>query len=200
MTFAAFQQQYDSLPTQKLDGYSPSQFEGMSEAERERARSMLIERAFREGDIFDLNGLRFVGDETTIAQLAQATDAADRHGWRFDIIRREVLFVLTSDHDWLLGLTRWLDDRDPAAQERAATALASHPLTPAFEPIIVDRIADGRHEDSLLGLLSAWIALRDGPGIDPMRFQRNLPLIRTVSAASPRARPAILQEAFVRPV
>lgn len=200
MTFAAFQHQYDSLPTQKLDGYSPSQFEGMSEAERERARSMLMERAFREGDIFDLNGLRFVGDAATVAQLAQATDAAERYGWRFDIIRREVLFVLTSDHDWLLGLTRWLDDRDPAARERAATALASHPLTPAFEAIIVDRIADGRHEDSLLGLLSAWIALRDGPGIDPMRFQRNLPLIRTVSAASPRTRPAILQEAFVRPV
>ncbi len=195
MTFAAFQQQYDSLPTQKLDGYSASQFEGMSETEREKARSMLVERAFREGDIFDLNGLRFVGNDTTVAQLAQATDAADRHGWRFDIIRREVLFVLTSDHAWLLGLTRWLDDRDPAAQERAATALQSHPLTPAFEAIIVDRIADGRHEDSLLSLLSAWIALRDGPGLDPMRFQRNLPLIRAVSAASPRARPAILQEA-----
>jgi len=132
MTFAAFQQQYDSLPTQKLDGYSASQFEGMSEVERERARSMLVEGAFREGDIFDLNGLRFIGNDTTVAQLAQATDAADRHGWRFDIIRWEVLFVLTSDHAWLLGLTRWLDDRDPAAQERAATALQSHPLTPAF--------------------------------------------------------------------
>jgi hypothetical protein len=197
MTFSTLLHQYESVPTQKLDGYSPSQLEGMSEAEREKARSMLVERAFREGDIFDLNGLRFVGDETTIAQLAQATDAADRHGWRFDIIRREVLFVLTSDHEWLLGLTHWLDDRNPAAQERAATALASHPLTPAFEPIIVDRIADGRHEESLLGLLSAWIALRDGPGIDPMRFQRNLPLIRAVS---PRARPAMLREAFVRPV
>lgn len=200
MTFAAFLQQYESVPMQKLDGYAASRFDGMSDEERATARTMLIERTLREGDIFDLGGLRFVGDAATVAQLAQATDAAERYGWRFDIIRREALFVLTSDHDWLLGLTRWLDDRDPAAQERAATALASHPLTPAFEAIIVDRIADGRHEDSLLGLLSAWIALRDGPGIDPMRFQRNLPLIRTVSAASPRTRPAILQEAFVRPV
>jgi len=197
MTFSAFLQQYQSTPTQKLDGYAASQFDGMSDKERATARSMLIGRALREGDIFDLNGLRFVGDAATVTQLVQATDTAERYGWRFDIVRREVLFVLTSDHDWLLGLTRWLDDRDPAAQERAADALASHPLTPAFEAIIVDRIADGRHEDALPGLLSAWLTLRDGPGIAAVRFQQNLPLVRAVSAAKPRARPVILRDAVI---
>lgn len=151
MTWATVIAQYEATGPRKLDGYSPAQFEGMSADEQAKARVMLIDRALAEGDIFDLNGLRFVGDAGTVARLAGAADAADRNGRRFDIIRLEVLFVLTGDHAYLHAVTRWLDDRDPAAQERAADALASHPLTPEFNDIVVDRITDGRHEDALPG-------------------------------------------------
>ena len=59
MTWAAFKRQYDAGRRKKADGYSPSDFDGMSEDERARARSMMLERGLR-GDTLDLSGLRYI--------------------------------------------------------------------------------------------------------------------------------------------
>lgn len=47
MAFSEFHHQYDAQGREKSDGYSPSDFNGMTEEQRERAREMMLNRALR---------------------------------------------------------------------------------------------------------------------------------------------------------
>jgi len=118
MTWADFKRQYDAEGREKADGYSPGDFDGMSEDERAQARSMMLERALR-GDTIDLSGLRYVGDADTIARLEDARGIVAQLGWRDDIIRHDVLYDLTGEAHFLTDLAHYLDGRDAEAQERA---------------------------------------------------------------------------------
>ncbi|OWK29803.1 hypothetical protein [Sphingomonas mucosissima] len=194
MTWGEFQRQYDAEGREKADGYSPGDFDGMSDEERARARSMMLNRALN-GDSIDLSGLRYIGDATTAATLEAADDVARRLGWRDDVIRHEVLFELTGEYRYLFDLAGYLDGRDPERQERAAYALTWYVLPAETEPFLVDRIVDGRHEPAILPLLKAWIALHQRAVCDLMCFQRHLDLVRRVSDSSPARRRTLLSDA-----
>jgi hypothetical protein len=194
MTWGDFQRQYQAQGREKGDGYSPSDFDAMTDDERARARTMMLDRAL-QGDTIDLSGLRYIGDDGTVAALEAAADAIARLGWRDDIIRHEVLFELTGQGAYLTDLATYLDGRNPEAQERAASAFTWYVLPADAELFLLDRIGDGRHEAAVLPLLQAWIAMHQRAVCDIMCFQKHLSLIRRVSDASPGQRRALLSDA-----
>ena len=187
MTWYAFQRQYDARGREKGDGYSPGDFDELTPEERARARAMMLARALR-GDTIDLSGLRYIGDAGTVVAL-RAADALD---WDSDIIQLDVLFDLTWDERYLLALARYLDARAPDKQESAANTLSWRALPATFEPLLVARTCDGRHEGALLALLSAWIGLHEGERCDMTCFQRHLAFIRRVKRTAPRRRHVLL--------
>jgi hypothetical protein len=170
MTWGDFRRRYEAQGREKGDGYSPSDFDGMTEDERGRARTMMLERAL-QGDASDLGGLRHIGDAGTVMALDAAADVFARLGWRDDIVRHEVLFALTGQGAYLTDLATYLDGRDAEAQERAASALTWHVLPTEAEPFLLDRIGDGRHEAAVLPLLQASIALHRRAVCDMICFQ-----------------------------
>ena len=195
MIWADFKRQYDAEGREKVDGYSPSDFDGMSEDERAQARSMMLERALR-GDTIDLSGLRYVGDANTIARLEEAGGIVAQLGWRDDIIRHDVLYQLTGEACFLTDLARYLDGRGAEAQERAARSFTWFVLPVELESFLSDRIADGRHEPAILPLLQAWIGLRERAVCDIMCFQRHIDFICRVSDAAPAKRRTMLSDAL----
>ena len=195
MAWGDFLRQFEAQGREKGDGYSPRDFDGMSQDERVRARAMMLERALTGDDIDLLSGLRYIGDAATAATLDAAAATTANFGWSFDITRLQVLFELTGQQRYLTDLARYLDGRDPKAQERAGYALTWYVLPPEAEPFLLDRIADGRHDPALLPLLKAWIALHQRAMCDTPCFQRNIALVRTVSNARPFSRRALLADA-----
>jgi hypothetical protein len=193
VTFPAFLQQYEATPPEKLDGYFPFHFEGMSASELDRARAMLLDRALR-GDTIDLDGLRLVGDADTVARLAAAEGLDATFGPRFDVVRRETLFVLTGDARHLAGLLVWTDGGEVEIRRFAAEALSRHALPAELAPPIVARLADGRHEEVAIPLIKAWLATQGEPIIGLAAFQQRLPLVRAIVSAQPSARPGIMAE------
>ncbi len=191
MTMDRFQRQYAAQGREKADGYSPADFAEMTDAERATARDMMLKRALA-GDTVDLMGLSYVGDAGTVAALRQAASLVASFNWRWDVNRHEVLFDLTQDKAYLFDLATYLDGRDGRAQEGAANALAWRVLSRDAEPFLVDRMCDGRHEGALLGLIQAWLGLRAAAVCDPICFQRHLPLIRSVTGATPARRRQLL--------
>ncbi len=192
MSFANFLRRYHLAPPEKLDGYSASDFAGMSGEERARAQAMLLERGLC-GDTIDLDGLQYVGDRQAAAALEAAGQRAAELGPRFDIQRLEILFVLTADERHLLKLLSWTDQQGRQAAGLAAEALGRHRLPADLAAPIAARLADGRHEDIVRQLVEAWLATRgELVGRDMAAFGRRLPLIRAISAARPGARMALL--------
>ena len=194
VTWTDFRRQYDAQGREKADGYSRKDFEGMTLDERTLARTMMLERAL-DGDTIDLGGLRHVGDADTASTLASAGETTSRHGWRYDVLRREVLFELTGDHGCLTGLAPYLDGRDAEMQEGAAQAIGWYVLPPECRSFLEERIVDGRHEAGILSLMKAWIALERRTVCDPECFQRHLGLVRMISRSAPTRRRALLLEA-----
>jgi hypothetical protein len=193
VTFATFLRQYEAIPPEKLGGYFPFHFEGLSADERDRARAMLLERALR-GDTIDLDGLRLVGDADTVARLVAAESLAATFGPRFDVVRRETLFALTGDAGHLAGLLPWIDGGEVEIRRFAAEALARHALPADLAAPIVARLADGRHEEVAIPLVKAWLATQGQPVIGLAAFQQRLPLVRAIVSATPSARPGIMAE------
>jgi hypothetical protein len=189
MAWGDFQRQYHATGREKGDGYSPADFDGMTPAERDRARAMMLVRAL-DGDTVDLLGLRHVGDAGTVATLDAAAALATRLGWRWELDRLTVLLDLTDDWRRLDAFTPYLDGRDTEAQSRAAYILEDFVLPPALEPFVLQRIADGRHEAAILPLLTLWIALRRQVRGFTVRDQDQL--IHRVAHAPPGRRPAML--------
>lgn len=194
MSFATFLHRYQSTPPEKLDGYSAADFADMSVEERAQARAMLTERGLA-GDTIDIDGLRYVGDEQTVAALIAAEARAADFGPVFDIVRLETLFVLTADPRHLARLLAWIDGPDAKARSFAAETLTRHRLPADAADAIVVRLADGRHEDIVRQLVEAWLATRGEPiGSDLAAFQRWLPLVRAILAAAPAKRPELLMD------
>jgi hypothetical protein len=193
VTFATFLRQYEAIPPEKLDGYFPFHFEGLSADELDRARAMLLERALR-GDTIDLDGLRLVGDADTIARLVAAENLDATFGPRFDVVRRETLFALTGDAGHLAGLLPWIDGGEVEIRRFAAEALARHALPADLAGPIVARLAGGRHEAVAIPLVKAWLATQGQPVIGLAAFQQRLPLVRAIVSATPSARPGIMAE------
>jgi hypothetical protein len=193
VTFATFLRQYEAIPPEKLDGYFPFHFEGLSADELDRARAMLLERALR-GDTIDQDGLRLVGDADTVARLLAAESLGATFGPRFDVVRRETLFALTGDAGHLAGLLPWIDGGEVEIRRFAAEALARHALPADLAEPIVARLADGRHEEVAIPLVKAWLATQGQPVIGLAAFQQRLPLVRAIVSATPSARPGIMAE------
>ena len=193
MTFATFLRQYEATPPEKLDGYFPFHFEGLSADELDRARGLLLDRALR-GDTIDLDGLRLIGDAETVARLIAAEGLDATFGPRFDVVRRETLFALTGEAGHLAGLLPWIDGGEVEIRGFAAEALARHALPADLAGLIVARLADGRHEDVAIPLVKAWLATQGEPIIGLAAFQRRLPLVRAIVSAPPSARPGIMAE------
>jgi len=194
MSFATFLRRYHSTPPEKMDGYSAADFADMSVEERAQARAMLTERGLT-GDTIDIDGLRYVGDEQTVAALSAAEDSAAEFGPVFDIVRLETLFVLTGDPHHLARLLAWVDGPDERARSFAAETLTRHRLPADFADPIVARLTDGRHEDVVRQLVEGWIATRGEPtGSNLAEFQRWLPLVRAILEAAPASRAALLAE------
>ncbi len=193
MTWIDFRRQYEAQGREKADGYARADFEGMSDDERAHARGMMLDRAL-EGDTTDLDGLRHVGDTSTASILASASEARTGHGWRYDVLRHEVVFEITGDHGHLTGLSPYLDARDGEMQTRAAQALASCVLPPECLAFLEERIVDGRHEPAILPLLTAWIAVQRRSACDPACFQRHLEFVRLICRTRPRRRSGLLSD------
>lgn len=194
MTWDRFIAQYEAQGREKGDGYLPSYFAGMTAEELATARAMMLRRALG-GDSVDLDGLRYIGDADTVTALDAARSGSPAQEWSFDIVRLNVLYVLTDDQIYLAALSRYLDGGEADAQSRAAYVLASHVLPHEADEFLLQRLADGRHEPAFNGLMSAWIGLHERRRCDAMCFQRHLALIRRVSNAAPQDRPALLAEA-----
>lgn len=188
MSFKSFLCTYEAPSPRKRDGYSPTDFADMSDEERMRARAMLLERGLT-GDAIDIDGLRHVGDQQTVAALTAAEERAADFGPVFDAQRLETLFVLTGDSRHLLSLLAWVDGPDAASRAFAAQVLARQKLPTDFAPLVAQRLTEGRHEDVVLPLVQAWLAARgEFVGTDMAAFQRHLPLIRAVCKARPGPR------------
>lgn len=192
MTLSQFLQQYGAQGQEKGDGYLARHFEGLSPAELERARDMLLQRAFQR-DTVDLDGLRLIGDRRTIESLEAAAGLAATLGSRFDVVRRETLFALTRDAHHLAGLFQLIDEEDVDIARFAADALARHPLPANFAGPIVERLADGQHEASIIPLTKAWMSTQGQPILDSTAFQKHLPQIRAITSAPPAERPRVIQ-------
>ncbi|WNJ92892.1 hypothetical protein [Bosea sp. 685] len=197
MSFANFLRAYEATPPERLDGYVPSDFEGLSAEELGRARAMLLERALR-GDTIDLDGLRLAGDAGTVSRLIAAEGLPTSFGSRFDVVRRETVFALTGDHRHLAGLFAWIDDGAPETRLFAAEALARHALPAELAAPIVARLAGGLHEAVAIPLVKAWLATEGEPVIGLAAFQRRLPLVRAIVSATPSARPGLMAELVSR--
>ena len=185
--------QYEAEGREKADGYSPADFDGLSEPERDRARAMMLDRAL-QGDSIDLSGLRYIGNAVTIEALT-ASDATGRFAWDLDVIRHQVLYELTAEQHWLTDLSLYLDGRNGEAQQRAANVFAWYVLPPAMGDFLADRIVDNWHEAAILPLIQAWIGVQMGQTCDLMCFQRHLDLIRSVANARPGRRRDLLDAA-----
>lgn len=191
MTWPVFIAQFQAKGRDKAEGYFPFHFEGMSDEERARARAMMEARGV-EGDTTDLDGLRLIGDASTVAKLEAARTQDGVQGIAFEVARRETLFVLTRDADHLAPLLMLLDapeDRDSAF---AAQALARHPLPSTFAPKLAARMLDGHHEVALLWIVKAWLSARGEDVWQVPVFDAHLPFIRQVMAARPANRAALL--------
>jgi hypothetical protein len=192
MSFKRFLCIYEAPSPTKRDGYSSSDFADMSDEERTRARAMLLERGLT-GDTIDIDGLRYVGDQQTVAALTAAEDRAGDLGPVFDVQRLVTLSVLTGDPRHLLSLLAWVDGSDATARTFAAQALARQTLPADFAALITQRLTAGLHEDVVLPLVEAWLATRgELVSTDMVAFQRRLPLIRAMCAARPAARARLL--------
>ncbi|WP_375244866.1 hypothetical protein [Sphingomonas parapaucimobilis] len=192
MTWPVFVTQFQATGRDKAEGYFPFHFEGMSEDERTRARSMMEARGV-EGDMTDLDGLRLIGDAGSIARL-EAAQAVDRvHGIAFEVARRETLFALTQDAEHLAPLLNLLDASEDRDSAFAAQALARYPLPPSFAPSLAARMVDGRHEIALLWIVKAWLSSRGEAAWQVPVFDANLPFIRKVMAARPAVRESLMQ-------
>jgi hypothetical protein len=193
VTYATFLRQYEASPPEKLDGYFPFHFDGMSEAERARARAMLLDRAL-DGDTIDLDGLRLVGDADTVSRLKAAEGLDATYGPQFDVVRRETLFALTQDYRELAGILPWIDSGELEVRRFAAEALSRHALPTALAPAITERLADGRHEEVVIPLVKAWLSTQGEPVLDLATFQQRLPLIRSIVSAQPAMRPELMEK------
>jgi hypothetical protein len=193
MTFAAFLRQYEATPPDNLDGYFPFHFEGMRREERDRARTMLLDRAL-SGHTIELDGLRLIGDAQTIAALQDAEAGTAQYGADFSITLREVLAVLMANTRPLDGLFAWIDGDDANVAERAAETLARHLLPRDFLEPLTARLCDGDHEAIISSLISAWWSAGRSEIMNMHVFQRELPFIRRLSATPPLARRSLLEE------
>ena len=187
MTFARFLQQYEATGREKGDGYDPSMFGGMTAAELERARAMLLDRALA-GDTVDLAGLRWVGDEAVVAALRGAS--GHRADW--DMGRIETLFALTGDAAAIRPLLDYVDGADAAERVRGARVLAGLPLPAGLARPLADRLCRAWRRDVVLPLAQAWLATQGLGVTDPAEFQARLPLIRLIVHAWPWRRRRVL--------
>ena len=193
MSFETFLRRFNATGRELSDGYSPCDFENMSEDERARARTMLLERGL-SGNEIDISGLRHVGDAGAVAALDAAGTCSEEPV--FDIIRLETLFVLTKERRHLDAMLAWADARAADIRSFAAEALARQELPSDIVPAILTRLEDGNHEDLVRPLTSAWFAANGEPaGADVTVFTRHLPLIRAVCAARPKRRRVLLAKA-----
>ncbi|QYE34408.1 hypothetical protein KZX46_16745 [Polymorphobacter sp. PAMC 29334] len=193
MTFSDFQRQYDAVAQEKGEGYFPFHFAGMSGDELAHARSMLLERALA-GDTVDLDGLRLVGDATTVTGLRAAANRVASLGARWDIVRRETLFQLTSEPAELEPLLAMTDGGSDDEAKMAAEALARHSLPGDFGERIAERLTDGRHECIVGPLVDAWLASRGVRIWEMSVFQKHLTFIKAACAAGPARRKKILAD------
>ena len=181
MSWTRFLLQYRASGRIKADGYDPAMFADMTAEEVGTARAMLLERGIA-GDTIDLHGLRYLGDDTVVAELRAAggRDAmrpADR-----DISRCEMLFVLTGDPADLRPILHHLDSRVAAERALAANCLARLDLTPVFRDALARRLVSFRHRAVALPLIQAWLVTQGVPANDPIVFHAQLPLIRRILA------------------
>lgn len=191
MTWASFIAQYDATGRQKGEGYFPAHFAGMSAEERDRARDMLEARA-RTGDTTDIDGLRLIGDDGSVAVLAEMASADASRGVPFETNRRETLFALTRDPRQLEPLLARLDDREDRDAALAAQAIARQPLPASFAGPLAGRIVDGRHEVALIWIVKAWLSAQGVAIWEVPEFDRQVAFIREVTRAAPARRAAIL--------
>ncbi len=189
MTFAAFLAQYGATGRVKGDGYDRSMVADLTDAERERARAMLLERGLA-GDTTDVAGLRLVADDATIAALREAAVLAPLRGVEWQVTRIETLFALTGDSADLHPLLTLLDIR--RTREPAAQALARVALPFAFAVPLATRLGRWRYRRVALPLVIAWLQTRELDLRDPVAFQSHLPLVRRIVRALPWRRMSVL--------
>jgi len=197
MTWTAFIAQFDATGRQKGEGYFAAHFEGMSGEELSRARQMMEERAGL-GDTTDIDGLRLIGDTSTVERLIALASADHRYGVPFAVNRCETLFVLTKDVRHLEPLLAHLNDREDRDAAFAAQAIARHPLPATLAPALAERICDGQHEISLLWIVKAWLSSQGVAIWRPDIFGAHLGFILDMTRARPADRLAML-EAWRRP-
>ncbi len=189
MTFAAFLARYGATGRVKGDGYDRSMVADLTDAERERARAMLLERGLA-GDTTDVAGLRLVADDATIAALREAAVLAPLRGVEWQVTRIETLFALTGDAADLDPLLTLLDIR--RTREAAAQALARVALPFAFAESLATRLERWRYRRVALPLVIAWLQTRGLDLRDPVAFQSHLPLVRRIVRALPWRRMSVL--------
>lgn len=192
MTWTAFIAQFDATGRQKGEGYFAAHFEEMSGEELSRARQMMEERA-ELGNTTDIDGLRLIGDTSTVERLIALASADHRYGVPFAVNRCETLFVLTKDVRHLEPLLAHLDDREDRDAAFAAQAIARHPLPGTLAPALAERICDGQHEISLLWIVKAWLSAQGVAIWQPDIFDTHLGFIRDVTRARPADRLAMLE-------
>ncbi len=193
MTWTAFQEQYEARGREKAEGYFPFHFEGMTAAELDRARRMLEARG-AQGDTTDIDGLRLIGDDQSVARLIAAEPGDTIYGMAFETARRETLFALTGAAAHLAPLLEGTDGGNQDDAALAAQALGRHPLPATLAAPIEGRIADGRHDRALIWLVKAWLSTQGVPIWRSEIFDQQVPFIRAVTQARPGRRAALLAD------
>lgn len=189
-TFERFLRRFEAQGRDKADGWSPGDFEGLSSAERDRARDLLLGR-IRQGDTVDMAGIRPVADARVVETLA----ALYREG-RFNPVQTavlaETLWLLTGDAHYARELLRLLDADDVQAAGFAATVVSRLALPGELADEVAARLCDGRHEHIVLPLAQNLLRLAGFPMETTADFQARLPLLRQVIGTDPPRRAALI--------
>jgi hypothetical protein len=175
-----FLQQYNAEGAERLDGYLPSHFEALTEAERERARAMVLARA-ETGETPEIRALPLVGGAAAL-RCVEGLMARERGPTLVRLAACEAGWAMTKSPGYQHAMLAIAEQGDAFVRARAIVALCALPLTPGALDGVVAMLRT--EEDEALTVQLAKGVLRSrGIAVDTMQeFVRALPLVRALSA------------------
>lgn len=181
-----FLAQYEAEGQERLDGYSASHFDGLSDAELARARAMVIARA-EDGQTPEIRALPLLRTPAALP-VVEGLLARERGPTLVRLAACEAGWALTRSPGYQHEMLAIAEAGDDFVRARALTAVTSLPLAPAALEAVLTLLRT--EEDEALAVQLAQGVLQ-GHGVaveDDEDFERALPLVRALAAPNLRDR------------